>query len=264
MAALLTPVRRSSRSPWWLVALVLVTACGPFRWPALRPARETTVAELVAGIEARRESVTSLRARMRLRSGLARMWVRQAVLVQRPSAIRIDVLSPFGLALALGTEGRTLWAFPPQQGIRYEGPASSASLGRLLGTPLDVSELVDVLLGVPPARQATAPPTLERQAAEYVLTTPYRGGAQVVRFAADTLDMTRIEEHRDGAAPIHVTFGDYEDGFARTLDLVAEGGARASIAFDEVERNAPIDPAAFAPPTAQRVLPLERAGAAPS
>ena len=243
------------------MGLVLVTGCPSLG--GLRPARETTVDQLVAGIEARRESVTSLRARMRLRSGLARMWTRQAVLVQRPSAIRIDVLSPFGLALALGTEGRTLWAFPPQQGVRYEGPASPASFARLLGTPLGVSELVDVLLGVPPARTPIAPPTLAHDGDEYVLTTPYEGGAQVVRFAADTLEINRIEEHRDGAAPIHVTFGDYRDGFARTLDLVAEGGARASIAFDEVERNATIDPAAFEPPTAQRVLPLDRA-AAPS
>lgn len=260
MAALLTVRRRASRS-LWLVGLVLVTGCGPLGWGGLRPARETTVEELVGGIEARREAVTTLRARMRLRSGLARMWTRQAVLVQRPSAIRIDVLSPFGLALALGTEGRTLWAFPPQQGVRYEGPADPASFARLLGTPLGVTELVDVLLGVPPARTATEAPTLDRDGREYVLTTRYQGGAQVVRFAADTLDITRVEEHRDGAAPIHVTFGDYRDGFARTLDLVAEGGARASIAFDEVERNAPIDPAAFEPPTAQRVLPLDRAAA---
>jgi hypothetical protein len=246
----------------WLLGLVLASGCGPLG--GLRPARETTAEALVAGIEARREAVTSLRARMRLRSGLARMWTRQAVLVQRPSAIRIDVLSPFGLALALGTEGRTLWAFPPQQGVRYEGPASPASFARLLGTPLGVSELVDVLLGVPPARQPVVAPTLAREGCEYVLTTPYRGGAQIVRFAVDTLEMTRVEERRDGAAPIHVTFDDYEDGFARTLDLVAEGGARASIAFDEVERNATIDPAAFEPPTATRVLPLERAAAAPS
>jgi hypothetical protein len=240
-----------------------MTGCGPLGVGALRPARPTSVEELVGNIQARRTSLTSLRARMRLRSGLARMWTRQAILVQRPSAIRIDVLSPFGLALALGTEGRTLWAFPPQQRVRYEGPASPANLARLLGTPLGVGDLVDVLLGVPPTRQAIAPPTLERDGGEYVLTIPYRGGSQVVRFTTDTLQMTRVEERRDGAAPMHVTFGDYQDGFARALDLVAENGATASIAFDEVERNAAIDAAVFEPPAAPRVLPLERA-AAPS
>ena len=240
-----------------------MTGCGPFGVGALRPARPTSVEELVGDIQARRTSLTSLRARMRLRSGLARMWTRQAILVQRPSAIRIDVLSPFGLALALGTEGRTLWAFPPQQRVRYEGPASPANFARLLGTPLGVGDLVDVLLGVPPTRQAIAPPTLERDGGEYVLTVPYRGGSQLVYFTTDTLQMTRVEERRDGAATMHVTFGDYQDGFARALDLVAENGATASIAFDEVERNAAIDASVFDPPAAPRVLPLERA-AAPS
>jgi len=242
----------------------VLAGCPPFGAGRLGPARETTADELVAGIEARRAATTSLRARMRLRSGLARMWVRQAVLVRRPSAIRIDVLSPFGLALALGTEGRTLWAFPPQQGIRYEGPASPANFARLLGTPLGVTDLVDVLLGVPPARVAIERPSVERAGDEYVLTIRYRDGTQRVHYAIDTLQMTRIEERRDGAAPMEVAFSDYQDGFARALDLKGETGVAASIAFDDVERNATIDPTAFDPPAAARVLPLDRAAAAPA
>jgi len=250
------------RSRVWLLGLVLVAGCG-WRLGALRPARPTTSDELLAGIAARRAAVTSLRARVRLRSGLARVWTRQAMLVERPSAIRIDVLSPFGLALALGTEGRTLWAFPPQQGVRYEGAASPANFRRLLGTPLAVADLVDVLLGVPPARTPIAEPTLTRDGDEYVLTIVYRGGTQVLRFGVDTLEMTSVEDQQDGAGPIRVAFGDYEDGFARALDLTGGDGVAASISYDQVERNAAIDPAVFAPPAASRVLPLERV-AAPS
>jgi outer membrane lipoprotein-sorting protein len=254
--------RRLPRLLFCVLGLTLASGC-TFFGERLRPARPTTAAELVSDMDARRKAVTSLRARMRLRSGLARMWTRQAVLVQRPAAIRIDVLSPFGLALALGTEGKTLWAFPPQQGVRYEGPASPANFARLLGTPLGVADLVDVLLGVAPARQTIGQPELEREGPDYVLTLRYQGGSQIVRFAADTLQMTRVEERRDGAPPIQVTFGDYRDGFARALDLVGDKGVTASIAFDEVEPNAAIDAGAFEPPAAPKVLPLERA-AAPS
>jgi len=243
--------------------MVLLAGCPAFA-PKLGPARETTADELVAGIEARRSSVTSLRARMRVRAGLAAMWVRQAVIVQRPTSIRIDVLSPFGLALALGTEGRMLWAFPPQQGVRYEGPATPANFARLFGTPLGVADLVDVLLGVPPARVAIERPSVERSGDEYVLTIRYRGGTQLVHYTIDTLQMTRIEEHRDGAPPMEVAFSDYQDGFARALDLKGETGVAASIAFDQVEPNAAIAPTAFDPPAAARVLPLERAAAAPA
>ena len=261
MAALLTVRWRSGWGPWGLLGLLLATGCGGFGPSALRPARPTSVEGLLGDIAQHRAALTSLRARVRLRSGLARVWTRQAVLVQRPSAIRIDVLSPFGLALALGTEGHTLWAFPPQQGVRYEGPASPANIARLLGTPLGVDDLVDVLLGVPPARDAIAPPTLDRTGDVYVLTIVYRGGTQVVRFASDTLEMREVDERRDGVAPIRVRFDDYEGGFARALDLAAEGGLSASIAFDEIEPNARIDAAAFLPPPAPRVLPLERVGA---
>jgi hypothetical protein len=236
-----------------------VTGCGLIG-SRLRPVRPTSVDELLADIAGRRAAVTSLRARVRLKSGLARVWTRQAVLVQRPAAIRIDVLSPFGLALAIGTEGHTLWAFPPQQGVRYEGPASPENLARLLGTPLEVDDLVDVLLGVPPARRQTAPPSLARDGEEYVLTVPYQNGTQEVRFATDTLEVTRVEERRDGAQPLLVRFADYENGFARALDLDAGGGMSASIAFDQIEPNVAIDASAFAPPAASRVLPLERAG----
>jgi hypothetical protein len=85
-----------------------------------------------------------------------------------------------------------------------------------------------------------------------------------VHFAIDTLLIMRIEERRDGGGPMEVTFGDYQDGFARALDLKGETGVAASIAFDEVEQNAAIDPKAFEPPAAARVLPLERAAAAPA
>jgi hypothetical protein len=244
--------------------VLLVAGCNGFGSRALRPARQTTATELMDDLGARRAALTSLRARVRLRSGLARVWTRQAILVQRPSAIRIDVLSPFGLALALGTEGTTLWAFPPRQGVRYEGPASPANFARLVGTPLAVGDLVDVFLGVPPERRPLVPPTLERDGAEYVLTIAYAGGTQLVRFAADTLAITSVEERRDGdPTPLKVTFGDYVDGIAHALDLDGGRGSTVSVVFDEVEANAAIDPSVFGPPPAPRVLPLDRA-AAPS
>lgn len=255
--------RRPRGSLLGLAGFVLVVAGCGLRTGALAPARSASADALVAELAARRAAVTSLRARVRLRSGLAGVWTRQAVLVQRPSAIRVDVLSPFGLALALGTEGQTLWAFPPQQGVRYEGAATPANLQRLVGTPLAVGDLVDVLLGGPPARTPVAPPTLARVGDAVVLTLVYRGGTQLVRFAPQTLQLTGVEEHRDDAPVVQVLFGDWQDGVARTLDLVGADGATARIAFDDVETNARIDPAAFAPPAASRVLPLERA-AAPS
>src|SRR2546425_9323940 len=117
-----------------------------------RPPR-STLFPYTTLFRSRRRAITSLRARAQIASGVARLWTREAVLVRRPSAVRIDVLSHAGLVLALGTEGASLWAYPPMQAIRYEGSATPENLARFLGTPVSVPDLVDILLGLPPQRE---------------------------------------------------------------------------------------------------------------
>src|SRR5262245_63052649 len=110
--------------------------------------------QLLDALAARRASVTSLRARARLKAGLAGLWTRQAVLVQRPGEVRMDVMSPFGLALARGTQRDLLWAHSPSQQVRYEGEATPLNLARFLGAPVSVGARVYIQLGLPPARVA--------------------------------------------------------------------------------------------------------------
>src|SRR5262245_27885375 len=170
--------------------------------------------QLLDALAARRASVTSLRARARLKAGLAGMWTRQAVLVQRPGEVRMDVLSPFGLALALGTQRDLLWAYSPSQEVRYEGEASPQNLARFLGAPVSVGDLVDILLGLPPARIATTPPTLARESDQQLLVTiPFDGGTQRLWFDPATLELRRAEELRDGRSTFTLAFDDYREGF---------------------------------------------------
>ncbi len=217
----------------------------------------------MANLEARRESMTSLRARARLRAGLRGGWTRQAVLVRRPDAVRVDVLSPFGLVLALGTRDAFLWAYPQGEGTRYEGPATPANVARFVGAPFTVPDLVDILLGVPPARTIVGTPTLETtHDGEYRLTVPGPGRVQTIWFAGDTLAVRRAEDATDGVVMLRVGFDDYHDGFPHVVDIGAPAaGTAARLAYDRVEQNVPLDLALFAPPSAARVLPLDVAGA---
>ena len=84
----------------WVMAAVLAAGCA-FRRPGPALGPPVSAETLFAPLAARRLAVTSLRARARVKSGLARLWTREALLVQRPDAVRIDVLSPMGLALAV-------------------------------------------------------------------------------------------------------------------------------------------------------------------
>ncbi len=252
-------MRGGTRRSLLLVCVVGVLPLAGCFWRGARVLRPVTAEELLGDLAARRAAVTSLRARGRLKNGLTGLWTREALLVRRPDAVRIDVLSPFGLALAVGVQGSLLWAYPPAESTRYEGPASAANLTRLLGAPVEVGDVVEVLLGLPPARAAVGPPALAARAGEYRLTLPLAAGAQTIWFAGDTLSVRRAEETREGALALRVAFDDYRDGFPHLVEVGAASGATARLAYEAVERNVPVDPALFAPPPAARVLPLEAA-----
>lgn len=243
-----------------ILTAVAVVGCA-LRGPTTRPLRPATAAGLMDELAARRGAVTSLRARARLRAGLAGAWIREAVLVRRPDAIRIDVFSPAGLAYALGADGAILWAYPPAERTRYEGAATPANVTRLLGAPIALRDVVDILLGVPPARRPTAPPELSvTPEREYRLTLPLENGVQDVWFAGDPLTVRRAEEAQRGETRLRVAFDDYQDGFPHAIEVEAPAsGATVKLTYGTVEVNVPLDPALFAPPPATRVLPLEAA-----
>jgi hypothetical protein len=223
------------------------------------PPTGVTAERLLEAVEARRSATTSLRARARLRSGLAGVWAREAVVVRRPRGVRVDVLSPFGLALALGTDGTVLWAYPPDEGIRYEGPATPDNLSRFLGASVRVDDLVDILLGVPPVRTPVSPPVLRRpEEAFYRLDLPHADGLQALWFASDTLDLERAEEWRNEQLVLRVRFDDYRDAFPHSIDVEApRTGVAANLRYVQVELNAVVDGTVFAPPPARKSLPID-------
>jgi len=253
-------VRRPVARRVAMAALVLVAGCALVRRPA-EVGVPATARALLGALEARRAATTSLRARARLKAGLAGMWTRQAVLVRRPADVRIDVLSPFGLALALGTGSERLWIFPPAEGVRFEGSPSPEMIARFLGVPVAVEDLVDILLGLPPLRAPTGVPTATVTAeGELEVVVPLADGYQTLWFAPGSGELRRAEERRTGGVALRLGFGDYRDGFPWALEVAApELGRGATLAYDAVERNVDLDATLFAPPPAPRVLPLEAA-----
>ncbi len=247
----------------WGAALVALafTGCAAVRPLPPLEIEGVSAVRLLGGVAARRESLSSLRARARLKAGVAGMWTRQAVLVRRPAAVRMDVMSPFGLVLAVGTQRDLLWAYSPSEEMRYEGEATPLNLGRFLGAPVSVADLVDILMGLPPARVPHAKPRLERAPdARWLVIVPLEDGEQRVWFDGRTLEPRRAEEQRNGTTTFAVAFDDYRNGFPHALDVAAPlVGSGARLAYDEVETNVLLDDGLFAPPSTRRVMPLPAA-----
>jgi hypothetical protein len=236
---------------------VCVAGCGLLRpRPALPPG--TTAEGLLATLDARRAAVRSMRARVHIRSGLVEMWAREAVLVERPRAVRVDVLSPFGLAVALGTDGERLWVYPPREGLRYEGAATPENVTRFLGAAVSVGDLVDMLLGCPPKRTPTGPVAfVPLPDGRGRVVVPFAGGEQRLDFAGRPPQVERADEVRAGRLELRIDFSDYRDGFPYVMDLRRADGPAASLRYVALETNVAVDPAVFAPPPATRVLPID-------
>jgi hypothetical protein len=254
-------MRTSARRQGWIVLVALLAGCSLFRGGPGPFRTGVTADELLTRLQERRAAVTSLRARARLKAGLAGMWTREAIVVRRPNEVRVDVLSPFGLALALGAGPETLWVYPPAQGVRFEGASSPENVARFLGAPVAINDLVDIMLGVAPARTPSGEVVLDVvEEDQYRLTVPFDGGVQTLWFAGDTLNLRRAEERRGDATALQVVFDDYQDGFPHSLAVTAPiVGSSVQLAYDDVETNPTIDSSSFAPPPAPRVAPLESA-----
>lgn len=250
-------MRRRPLSGAWAVAAAVVLSGCVFGVPDVRLPR-ATADDLLHSLATRRAAVTSLRARARIRDGLASLWTREAVLLQRPATLRIDVLSPFGLALALGTDGTILWAYPPQDGVRYEGPATAENLARVLGAPIAIEDLVQVLLGLPPERDLAGTPQLETTATpSYHLTLPLADGRQELWFGGEPLALVRATETRTGQTELQVTFSEHDAGLPHAIEVVVPStGNTVTLRYDAVEVNPALDAALFAPPPAPAVRPL--------
>ncbi len=146
--------------------------------PSLQPLGATRAAVLRAANRASQPQLRQLSAEARITyfGPAGRLRSRASLLLQRPAALRLDLLGPHGgLLLALASDGAQLQVLEVGANRLRCGAASAASLATLLGLPIQLppAALLDLLLG------AIAPdPQAQLQA---------RGDQVVARWTADGL-----------------------------------------------------------------------------
>jgi len=170
--------------------------------------------QLTAALLERSRELTSMQtaAIMEYREADQHLKAREQILVRRPADLRVEALSPFGLALVVAANQSSLAIFDPSSNTLYKGDASAESLNRFAKIPLAPKPAVDLLMGLAPDGEqfSAAPDSVSAEGAMLVATYKGAGGAVTeLGFAAAQLAMVR--ERRHGEIHYEVRYSDYRD-----------------------------------------------------
>ena len=227
------------------------------------PTALPTAGELLAGVTARRQALTSLRgiARIAYDTGEDRVAGRHAVVVAPPNRFRLEVLSPLGALAVVTCDGAELAVWVRREHRTYRGPATAASVAAYAGVSVRVEDVVSMLLGLPPERRPIAAPTLVRNddadligvAADVALDGEGGAERQTIWFAADSRLPVASETMLASGQTLHVDFADYRSvagaPFPFTVELRLDpGNRRVRVRYDAPTLGAPLDDALFSFP----------------
>ena len=138
-----------------LLAVFLCTGCAKKGAVVARPVGERTAAavELEGEIKKTISMTPTIKAFAEI-TIILRNRVRRtqaAIVVERPSNLRIDIMDELADVLAqLGSVDGDLWLYVPDGGGLYTGKSARRGLSRVTGLSLNAFELISVFSGIPP------------------------------------------------------------------------------------------------------------------
>jgi hypothetical protein len=185
---------------------------------------------------------------------------RENITVSRPASLRVEAMSPFGVALVVATHGGQLEIFEPSNNKLIRAAANAATLDRFVQIPMEPADAVTLLLGIAPdtARlAATAPASISSEnpdadsTASMTVGTWHDASGQTreLGFEGGNLAMVR---RRDAAGHIdyEVRYRDYHDigGVMFPYEVEADfppAHSHLTIHYDRPIVNGQISPAVF-------------------
>ena len=249
--------RRGTAGCAVLLAAAVLHGCAASRPPSPHraPAPLPSVAELDAALAARRHAVQGLRAVARLRytDGADTASARQAVVVERPDRVRVEVLSMLGAVFLLVTNRGQLTAYVRDEHTVYRGAASPQNLARYARIGLPVDALVDLLLATPSAGAGGGPAdvSFDSQRGAVLLQRVGDGETHRVWFSERALPVAAEVSDAAGDTAWRARFDDYQEagGLAVATHVAVELPASAQaldVVLQDVDVNPRVDPSLFA------------------
>ena len=235
------------------------------------PPTAVSAKELLAGLEARATALRSFRALadMHYVGPNEKLGIREVVVVERPDHLRIEMMSTFGIALQIATDGKTVYAFHRGDRIYYRGKATLENLARFTRLDLELRDIADLLVGLPPARPQAdgASLSFDRTLGQWRVAAPLaRGGALELWFDPDDLSLARaVETGSDGNVRYQASFAEYELAAgvsvpARVRFEVPDQGAKIELHYSKISVNPELSPSLFAfeAPPNTKIVDLDR------
>lgn len=226
-------------------------------------------AELLAQLRRLGAERTSMRSDGRVTAfgPEGRIRLRAILVAQRPSAFRVETLTPFEQPIdVMVSGGERLWLL--SGGTLYEGAATAENVARLLPMPLRPEEVVETLLGGVPLSDRFVPTRVDDEDGRWVLVLDGPGG-ETGRLRVDPGTLRVLEAEvleASGEARVKVRLDGYEraedGGPAVPLHIDVEVPSReleVRIRLQQPETNVEMPESIFemAPPPGAEPAPIE-------
>jgi outer membrane lipoprotein-sorting protein len=263
-----------SRFLFVAIAVLILGGCVSLRVgpeePAVEPPASVSPDALLSAIDERSAAVQTFRAlaQMHYVGSTDTLAVKEVVAVERPNRLRIEMMSAFGVALQIASDGSRLCAYHRGDRTFYRGRATAANLSRFTRLDLELGDVVDLLIGLPPHREWRGRPSIAFERPEgywRVETLLSDGGSLAVWFDPDSLLPVRAtESSATGAVRYTAKYGRYSviSGVAMPAAVrfeVPEQETKIDLRYSEVSVNADLAAGLFTfdAPAGSKIVDLD-------
>jgi len=197
--------------------LLMVSSCATVPPPEAEtpaPVGKIDVSSLTNAMAERDRALESLQtnAVMEYSNSTDHVKAREELIVRRPGSLRVEAMSPFGVALIVAAQDSRLQIFEPSKNTLMHGTADAATLARFARIPMAPRDAVGLLMGIVPEAQTTSPPdsvTTERDMTVLAYEEPDQSRREL-GFRGGQLVMVR-KRTPAGAVNFEIRYADYRD-----------------------------------------------------
>jgi hypothetical protein len=239
---------------------------------AARPGAQSEMAraiELANALAERSRGLDSMQtpAVMEYSNPERHLKARENITVRRPQDLRIEAMSPFGVALVVAASDSHLAVFRSSDNTLMRGAATADTLDRFASVPLAPKPAVDLLMGLAPDSALLANPPESARTEDGLLVATYRladGSALELGFSGGDLALVR-QWRPDGRVSYEVRYGDFQNigGLTMAYRVDADfplAGSQVKFRFQRPIVNGPIADSMFElqPGASTRQIDLDR------